>query len=76
MLAEGSVFTVPGTSANALLEIQRLLRDYETEITNKKRQGLLMENAAKTYLLHSTNFVRWIRGEFNPGERNEGRVRR
>ena len=61
------------TNAKIVREVEHLLKDYQAEVTAKKRQGIIMERTAKTYLDHAGHFVRWIRGEFSPGERNEMR---
>lgn len=52
-------------------EIEDLYQQYEREVNQTKSDGYLKESAAKTYLLHSKNFVRWCRDEFEPGERNK-----
>ena len=54
---------------NIITEIERLLEKYEIEIEKKQKAGILLHNTAKTYLLHSTNFVRWCKDEFVPGGR-------
>jgi hypothetical protein len=52
-------------SANALKEIEAALLDYEREVQSSE-----MTNETKhTYPLDSTNFVRWLKGEFVPGNR-------
>ncbi|WP_221393805.1 hypothetical protein [Dyadobacter sp. NIV53] len=44
-------------------EINRLLTDYLKEID----QSNLTPLSAKIYQTQSTNFVRWIMGEYKPG---------
>lgn len=44
-------------------ELEKLLEKYTKEVENSD----LKENTKKTYLLHSRNFVRWIKGDFTPG---------
>jgi len=45
-------------------EIKRLLADYLQEIENSDLKPL----SAQVYQVQSKNFVRWINGEFTPGE--------
>lgn len=58
------------TDQKIIEELDRLIIKYEVEIEQKRRNGILADKTAKTYLLHSNNFVRWCKGEFIPGERN------
>lgn len=58
------------TSMEVVKKIDNLYMKYEEEVLEKKKQGLLAENTAKTYLLHSGNFVKWIRDEYEPGSKN------
>jgi hypothetical protein len=51
-------------------DVERALEEYRDLLAGLKRKGLLKENTRKTYMLHSENFVRWLRREFDPGERN------
>ena len=53
------------------MDIDKKLREYINIINDKQANGILAEDTAKTYILHSSNFVRWIHGDFHPGERNE-----
>jgi hypothetical protein len=55
--------------SDTLSEIERLLEEYEIEVETKRRAGILAEKTARTYVLHATNFVRWCKGDFVPGER-------
>lgn len=50
--------------------IKKLFQEYEQEVAEAERKGYLKENTAKTYILHSGNFVKWCNGEFEPGARN------
>lgn len=54
-------------------QLAKLLGDYEKEVLEAKKNGLLTESTAKTYLLHASNFVKWCKNDFVPGERNKGR---
>ena len=58
------------TSKETIKDIELLLEEYEKILIQRNCEGILMPNTVKTYLLHSTNFVKWCKGEFNPGERN------
>ncbi|MGL5479037.1 MAG: hypothetical protein ACRDCB_08385 [Clostridium sp.] len=51
--------------------IEDALQKYELQVEEASKEGLLKSNAVKTYLLHSRNFVRWCRGEFEPGGTNK-----
>lgn len=52
------------TEKQYLEEINRLLADYLQEIENSDLKPL----SAQVYQVQSKNFVRWINGEFTPGE--------
>ncbi|WP_026573717.1 hypothetical protein [Bacillus sp. UNC438CL73TsuS30] len=52
-------------------EIDRLYDQYEREVKEAKRMGLLTDSTARTYLLHSSNFLKWCRNDFQPGGRNK-----
>ncbi len=56
----------------ALDEVERALEQYRELLAELEQTGVLKENTRKTYLLHSENFVRWLKDEFDPGERNKG----
>ncbi|SEB05305.1 hypothetical protein SAMN05421743_11457 [Thalassobacillus cyri] len=49
-----------------------IVNDYEAEVRRAQREGNLTENTAKTYLVHTSNFVKWCNGNFKPGGRNKG----
>lgn len=53
------------TNLNVLAEIRRLHRQYITEIDNSDLKPL----SGKIYRTHSENFIRWIEGVFQPGQR-------
>ena len=61
------------TSKDYLIEIERLFDLYQSEVEDQEKKGILRNSAANTYLLHSRNFVRWCKGEFTPGARNQKR---
>jgi len=52
------------TQSQYLQEINRLLADYLQEIQNSDLKPL----SAQVYQVQSKNFVRWINGEFTPGD--------
>lgn len=55
-------------------QLFRLYDEYSKEIEVLQREGWLKDTAANTYLLHSNNFCRWVKGEFEPGAKNKGRA--
>ena len=52
-------------SQQALQQIEQALEQYVEEV---KEAGLAL-NTETTYLLHSNNFVRWLKDDFSPGDR-------
>jgi len=54
-----------------ILEVERLFGAYEAEVNEALKQGFLKENTVKTYLLHSGNFIKWCKDDFEPGGRNK-----
>ena len=52
-------------SNEALQEIEAALREYEQEVESSNMSPATQH----TYLLHSENFVKWLKGEFVPGAR-------
>ena len=52
-----------------LRSVRIALRDYKAEVKNSS----LSPTTKDTYVLHATNFVRWLNGDFQPGG---GRSRR
>ena len=59
------------TDRETMEKIEALYHEYETEVLAAEEKGLLMENTVRTYLLHSRNFVKWCKGQFEPGGRNK-----
>lgn len=55
----------------ALVEVERALEQYREVLAELEQAGTLKPSAAKTYILHSENFVRWLKDEFQPGARNK-----
>jgi len=55
----------------ALDEVERALEQYRELLAELEQAGTLKPSAAKTYILHSENFVRWLKDEFEPGARNK-----
>ena len=62
------------TTPETLKEIERLFNTYSREVENARASKIIKDNTATTYLLHSGNFVRWIKGEFEPGGRKINRI--
>lgn len=56
-------------SQEFIKQLELLFEDYEKEVTEKMKAGILEKTTAKTYLTHSSNFVRWCRNDFEPGAR-------
>ena len=52
-------------SAGALAEVNTALEIYERQVDSTN----LQESAKRTYILHAEHFVRWLRGDFEPGSR-------
>jgi|JRYL01.1.fsa_nt_gb hypothetical protein len=57
----------------ALDEVEKALEQYRELLASLEAEGTLKPSAAKTYILHSENFVRWLKDEFDPGARNKGK---
>lgn len=57
------------TNNSTILEIERLFQEYEKEVRSAEQNGYLQQTTCNTYLLHSGNFVRWCRDEFEPGKK-------
>ena len=47
--------------------MDRLLNEYEKVVEEARTNGLVSTKTAKTYIYHPTNFVRWCKGDFDPG---------
>lgn len=58
-------------SQEFIRQLEDLYQAYEKEVQEKSKDGLLAESSLRTYLLHSSNFVKWCRGNFDPGGRNK-----
>jgi hypothetical protein len=58
------------TNKEIIVELEKLYDKYQEEVDQLREKGILMENTAKTYLLHSYNFIRWCKEDFTPGGRN------
>ncbi|HUA14786.1 MAG TPA: hypothetical protein VMG31_05775 [Verrucomicrobiae bacterium] len=54
-------------SKKALEEIEAALGEYEKEVELSN----MTVSTKQTYLLHSANFVKWLKGEFTPGARKQ-----
>ncbi|QGH33148.1 hypothetical protein GI584_03435 [Gracilibacillus salitolerans] len=51
-------------------QLEELYETYEQEVKDKSKEGLLTDSTARTYLLHSRNFIKWCKNDFIPGGRN------
>ena len=60
---------MPKVSPAALKEVQDALEQYRKEVA----ATLMTPSTKDTYLLHSTNFVRWLDDDFEPGATLERR---
>jgi len=52
-------------SQQALNEVEAALKRYRHEV----EEAPLAPATQRTYLQHAESFVRWLRGEFTPGEK-------
>ena len=57
----------------ALDEVEKALEQYRELLASLEAEGTLKPSAAKTYILHSENFVRWLKDDFDPGARNKNK---
>ena len=57
----------------ALEEVEKALEEYRELLAAREAEGTLKPSAAKTYILHADNFVRWLKDDFDPGARNKGK---
>ncbi len=55
---------------SSLDDVETDLDNYRKLLDELERKGTLKESTRKTFWLHAENFVWWLRGEFDPGERN------
>lgn len=53
--------------SKTLQEVEGALREYEQEV----QASNMTPSTKHTYLLHSENFVKWLKGEFVPGARKQ-----
>jgi len=51
-------------------QLELLFEQYVQEVKGKLEAGTLKDTTANTYLTYSSNFVRWCRNDFVPGDRN------
>lgn len=58
-------------SKGLLKKLEELYSQYEKEVPKTEENEYLKVNTRKTYLLHSNNFMRWLKNDFEPGKRNE-----
>lgn len=56
----------------ALEEVERALEQYRELIAALEAERTLRPSTAQTYMLHAEHFVRWLKGDFDPGTRNKG----
>lgn len=59
------------SNAETIVEIEKLFQQYEKEVMEAEKKGYLQANTTRTYLLHSGNFVKWCKDQFEPGGRNK-----
>ena len=52
-------------------QLDGLYDEYCKEVEDAKKEGALKDSTVRTYLLHSGNFVKWCKGNFEPGGRNK-----
>lgn len=54
-------------STETLQEIEKAYQQYKQEI----KQSKLEQSTKETYITHSRNFVRWLKKDFEPGNKRE-----
>ncbi|MFF5994787.1 hypothetical protein AAGS61_08490 [Lysinibacillus sp. KU-BSD001] len=54
-----------------IAKLNEKMDEYQKLIQLKEKEGILKPSASRTYSYHSNNFLRWCRGEFIPGEKNQ-----
>ena len=59
------------SNSETILEIEKLFQQYKQEVLEAEKNGYIQKNTTRTYLLHSGNFVKWCKGQFEPGGRNK-----
>ena len=52
-------------------KLEELLDDFEIEVNQAHEDGYLKPNTVNTYIIYANNFVRWCKGDFEPGGRNK-----
>jgi len=60
-----------GIKREALDQVELALAQYQELLAKLEETGVLKENTRIIYHLHSENFVRRLKGEFDPGARNK-----
>lgn len=61
-------------SPQAMKEIDSAVDAYREEIENAVKTKNLKRNTADTYFPHVEQFVRWLKGDFEPGGRTKNRL--
>lgn len=56
---------MPKVSYEVIQAVESALEEYKQEVSGRA----LRPSTRATYLLHATNFVRWLKDEFDPGSR-------
>jgi hypothetical protein len=64
---EKETIATPQLSTTALFEIEAALKAYYAAVETSD----LTQSSQATYIDMANNFVRWLRGDFNPGSRKE-----
>lgn len=59
------------SNSETIVQIEKLFQQYEQEVMEAEKNGYLQTNTTRTYLLHSGNFVKWCKNQFEPGGRNK-----
>ena len=52
-------------------ETERALEQYRELLAQLEAEGTIKPNTNETYCRYADMFVRWIKGEFEPGARNK-----
>lgn len=58
-------------SKGLLKKLEEMYSQYEKDVPKEEESKYLKENPKKTYLLHNNNFMKWLKHDFESGERNE-----
>lgn len=58
-------------SKGLLKKLEEMYSQYEKEVPKGVEGKYLKENPKKTYLLHNNNFMRWLKHDFESGERDK-----